>query len=58
VAGQLEDRLWEGAGFLVPMGGTMLALATVVALRSRLTARPSGRTVARGIGHREPAAVD
>ncbi|MCZ9339508.1 MFS transporter, partial [Streptomyces sp. TRM76130] len=21
VAGQLEDRLWEGAGFLVPMGG-------------------------------------
>ncbi|MFK0116434.1 MFS transporter [Streptomyces sp. NPDC090994] len=58
VAGQLEDRVREGAGFLVPMGGTVLALLTLVALRSRLTARPSGRTVTRGVGHREPAAVD
>ncbi|MFD0315558.1 MFS transporter [Streptomyces flavalbus] len=58
VAGQLEDRLWDGAGFLVPMGGTMLALATVLALRSRLAARPGGRTVARGVGHRSPVAVD
>ncbi|MEG3627249.1 MFS transporter [Streptomyces poriticola] len=58
VAGQLEDRLWDGAGFLVPMGGTVLALVTLVALRSRLTARPVGRTVARGIGHRTPATVD
>jgi MFS family permease len=39
VAGQLEDRLWDGAGFLVPMGGTLLALATLVALRSRLSPR-------------------
>ncbi len=38
VAGQLEDRLWDGAGFLVPMGGTVLALLTLVALRSRLAA--------------------
>ncbi|QOV37775.1 MFS transporter [Streptomyces ferrugineus] len=58
VAGQLEDRLWGGAGFLVPMAGTLLALATLVALRSRLATRPRGRTVARGVGHRMPVAVD
>ncbi|MEU9363254.1 MFS transporter [Streptomyces avermitilis] len=58
VAGQLEDRLWDGAGFLVPMAGTGLALATLVCLRSRLAHRPSGRTVARGVGHRVPVTVD
>ncbi|WP_435612854.1 MFS transporter [Streptomyces sp. bgisy159] len=58
VAGQLEDRFWGGAGFLVPMGGTVLALATLLALRSRLVARPRGRTVARGVGHRAPVTVD
>ncbi|HEY8983577.1 MAG TPA: MFS transporter [Streptomyces sp.] len=58
VAGQLEDRLWDGSGFLVPMGGTLLALTTVLALRSRLVAPARGRTVARGVGHRVPVAVD
>jgi hypothetical protein len=58
VAGQLEDRFWDGAGFLVPMGGTLLALAVLVALRSRLATPPRGRTVARGVGHRAPATVD
>ncbi|MGX1369407.1 MFS family permease [Streptomyces canus] len=58
IAGQLEDRFWGGAGFLVPMGGTLLALATLVALRSRLATRPGGRTVARGMGHRVPVTVD
>ncbi|WP_432058410.1 MFS transporter [Streptomyces sp. bgisy022] len=58
VAGQLEDRLWDGAGFLVPMGGTLLALITLLALRSRLVPAPRGRTVARGVGHRAPVAVD
>ncbi len=58
VAGQLEDRLWGGAGFLVPMAGTVLALITLLALRSRLAPPPSGRTVARGVGHRSPVAVD
>ncbi|WP_217163722.1 MFS transporter [Streptomyces sp. AC512_CC834] len=58
VAGQLEDRFRDGAGFLVPMGGTVLALAVLVALRSRLATRPHGRTVARGVGHREPVTVD
>ncbi|MFJ9629027.1 MFS transporter [Streptomyces sp. NPDC101175] len=58
VAGQLEDRLWGGAGFLVPMAGTVLALGTLIALRSRLATRPHHRTVARGVGHRVPVAVD
>ncbi|KUO10777.1 MFS transporter [Streptomyces sp. DSM 15324] len=58
VAGQLEDRLWSGAGFLVPLGGTLLALTTLLALRSRLVAHPRGRTVARGVGHRVPLTVD
>ncbi|PBC63125.1 MFS transporter [Streptomyces sp. Tue6028] len=58
VAGQMEDRLWDGAGFLVPMAGTVLALATLVTLRSHLTPRGAGRTVARGVGHRVPVTVD
>ncbi|MET9733173.1 MFS transporter [Streptomyces sp. NPDC006458] len=58
LAGQLEDRFWTGAGFLVPMGGTLLALATVLALRAHLVARPRGITVARGVGHRVPVTVD
>ncbi|KOV62603.1 ABC transporter [Streptomyces sp. NRRL WC-3618] len=62
VAGRLEDSLWDGAGFLVPMGGTLLALATLLALRSRLapgaTSRPASRTVTRGVGHRVPVTVD
>ncbi|ANB06910.1 ABC transporter [Streptomyces ambofaciens] len=58
VSGQLEDRLWDGAGFLVPMAGTVLALATLLTLRSRLATRPRERTVTRGVGHREPAVVD
>ncbi|WP_432052125.1 MFS transporter [Streptomyces xiamenensis] len=40
-AGQLEDRLGDGAGFLVPMAGTLFALLTLTALRDRLTVRGS-----------------
>ncbi|MEU2559253.1 MFS transporter [Streptomyces longispororuber] len=58
VAGQLEDRFWDGSGFLVPLGGTALALAVLLLLRSRLVPQSQGRTVARGVGHREPVAVD
>ncbi|MBO1336480.1 MFS transporter [Streptomyces sp. VRA16 Mangrove soil] len=58
VAGQLEDRFWDGAGFLVPMGGTVLALVVMFLLRSRLVPPSAGRTVARGVGHRVPVAVD
>ncbi|MYY11817.1 MFS transporter [Streptomyces sp. SID4919] len=58
VAGQLEDRAWDGAGFLVPLGGTALALLTLVILRSRLAPPPASRTVARGVGHRPPVSVD
>ncbi|MYR59808.1 MFS transporter [Streptomyces sp. SID625] len=58
VAGQLEDHLWGGAGFLVPMAGTVLALLTLLTLRSRLATRSDSRKVARGVGHRAPVAVD
>ncbi|MEU6575463.1 MFS transporter [Streptomyces sp. NPDC046805] len=58
VAGQLEDRLWNGAGFLVPMAGTVLALATLLALRSMLITRVPTRTVTRGVGHRVVVPVD
>ncbi|MDX3455808.1 MFS transporter [Streptomyces sp. ME02-8801-2C] len=62
VAGRLEDSLWDGAGFLVPMGGTLLALATLLTLRSRLapgaTTHPASRTVTRGVHHRVPVTVD
>ncbi|MFI7403407.1 MFS transporter [Streptomyces sp. NPDC049541] len=58
VAGQLEDRFWGGAGFLVPMAGTVLALTTLLTLRSRLVTRPRSLTVARGVGHRVPLTVD
>ncbi|MGW7002028.1 MFS transporter [Streptomyces sp. NPDC054933] len=36
VAGQLADHFGASAGFLVPLGGTALALATLLALRGRL----------------------
>ncbi|MFF3845683.1 MFS transporter [Streptomyces sp. NPDC002328] len=58
VAGQLEDRFHTGAGFLVPLGGTLLALAVLLALRSRLVGSPRNLTVARGVGHRAPVTVD
>jgi predicted MFS family arabinose efflux permease len=58
VAGQLADGFGASAGFVVPLAGTALALATVVALRGRLARRPAGRVVARGIGHQVPVAVD
>ncbi|GGQ04099.1 MFS transporter [Streptomyces roseolilacinus] len=59
VAGRLADAYGSAAGFLVPLGGTALALATLLALRSRLAPRaPESRAAARGIGHRVPVAVD
>ncbi|MEU5715402.1 MFS transporter [Streptomyces sp. NPDC020403] len=58
VAGQLADAHGASTGFLVPLAGTALALATLLALRSRLAPQSQGRTVARGIGHREPVTVD
>nr|WSY54223.1 MFS transporter [Streptomyces sp. NBC_00886] len=57
VAGQLEDRLWGGAGFLVPMAGTVLALGTLVALRTHLMPPRVTRVVTRGAAHREPVAI-
>ncbi|WP_351233646.1 MFS transporter [Streptomyces sp. NPDC002133] len=58
VAGQLADAHGSSAGFVVPLVGTALALATLAALRSRLAPRGHSRTVARGIGHRVPVTVD
>ncbi|GAA3372478.1 MFS transporter [Streptomyces sannanensis] len=58
VAGRLADAHGSSAGFLVPLAGTALALATLVALRSRLTPPSAGLTVARGVGHRVPVPVD
>ncbi|ORT58577.1 MFS transporter [Streptomyces sp. CB03238] len=58
VAGRLADGYGASAGFLVPLAGTALALATLVALRSRLAPRTATRTVARGVGHRVPVTVD
>lgn len=58
VAGRLADGYGASAGFLVPLGGTALALVTLVALRSRLAPRTAARTVARGVGHRVPVTVD
>ncbi|MFP3991883.1 MFS transporter [Streptomyces sp. E11-3] len=57
-SGQLVDTHGASAGFLVPLAGTALALVTLVALRSRLTPPSQGLTVARGVGHRVPVAVD
>ncbi|MFJ2217417.1 MFS transporter [Streptomyces sp. NPDC101062] len=57
-AGQLADAHGASAGFLVPLVGTALALATLVALRSRLAPRASGRVSARGMSHRTPVTVD
>ncbi|MEU3458603.1 MFS transporter [Streptomyces sp. NPDC006733] len=60
-AGQLADRVGASAAFVVPLAGTALALATLVALRKRLKPHSEGRIVqgsTRGMGHRVPVAVD
>ncbi|MGW6742577.1 MFS transporter [Streptomyces sp. NPDC055025] len=58
VAGQLADARGASAGFVVPLVGTVLALTTLVALRSRLTPKASGPVAAGGMSHRVPVAVD
>jgi MFS family permease len=58
VAGRLADGYGASAGFVVPLVGTGLALATLLALRSRLAPTAGGRVAARGIGHRVPVTVD
>lgn len=57
-AGQLADAYGASAGFVVPLVGTALALATLVALRSRLVPKTSGHVAARGMSHRVPVTVD
>lgn len=58
VAGRLADAHGASTGFVVPLVGTVLALITLVGLRSRLVPTAPGRTVARGVGHRKPVTVD
>ncbi|TXS30113.1 MFS transporter [Streptomyces sp. ms191] len=58
VAGRLADAQGASTGFLVPLVGTALALATLVGLRAHLRPRVAGRVTARGIGHRVPVTVD
>ncbi|MEO3976165.1 MFS transporter [Streptomyces sp. CAU 1734] len=61
VAGQLADARGASAGFVVPLAGTVLALATLLALRNRLAPAVPGRITARGtsgMGHRSRVTVD
>jgi MFS family permease len=48
VAGQLADAHGASTGFVVPLMGTALALATLLALRSRLAPGRAGITAGRG----------
>ncbi|MEV5507929.1 MFS transporter [Streptomyces orinoci] len=59
VAGRLVDKFSAHTGFLVPLGGTALALLVLLTLRKRLTPVGGGTVVAqRGVGHRDPVSVD
>ncbi|GAA2715304.1 MULTISPECIES: MFS transporter [Streptomyces] len=58
VGGRLIDAHDASTGFLVPLGGTAVALVVLLALRKALTPRGGSLVAARGVGHREPVAVD
>ncbi|MEU0831636.1 MFS transporter [Streptomyces sp. NPDC005969] len=57
VAGRLADAHGASTGFVVPLVGTVLALATLVALRSRLAPARATIMAARGSVHRDPVAA-
>ncbi|WP_406420325.1 MFS transporter [Streptomyces sp. NBC_00873] len=56
-AGRLADAHGASTGFVVPLVGTVLALATLVTLRSRLTPARATIMAARGSVHRDPVAA-
>ncbi|MBB4894699.1 MFS family permease [Streptomyces olivoverticillatus] len=58
VGGRLIDAHTASTGFLVPLGGTALALAVLLVLRKALTPKGESLVAARGVGHREPVSVD
>ncbi|MFD5033689.1 MFS transporter [Streptomyces sp. NPDC058405] len=58
LAGQLADAHGASAGFVVPLLGTALALATLVMLRSRLAPTVPGLVAMRVMSHRAPVTVD
>ncbi|MFF3057977.1 MFS transporter [Streptomyces sp. NPDC057909] len=57
VAGRLADAHGASTGFVVPLVGTVLALVTLVTLRSRLTPARATIMAARGTVHRDPVAA-
>ncbi|MGY4905734.1 MFS transporter [Streptomyces sp. 900116325] len=57
VAGRLADAHGASTGFVVPLVGTVLALVTLVTLRSRLTPARATIMAARGSVHRDPVAA-
>lgn len=57
VAGRLADAHGASTGFVVPLVGTVLALVTLVTLRSRLTPARATILAARGSVHRDPVAA-
>ncbi|MEU4210195.1 MFS transporter [Streptomyces sp. NPDC026206] len=58
VGGRLIDTHSASTGFLVPLGGTALALVVLLAMRRALTPKGESVVAARGVGHREPVSVD
>ncbi|MFF4222798.1 MFS transporter [Streptomyces sp. L500] len=58
VGGRLIDAHGASTGFLVPLGGTALALVVLLGLRKALTPKGESVVAARGVGHREPVSVD
>ncbi len=50
LAGRLTDAHGSSYGFLVPMAGTALALATLVALRAKLAPKAPSRTASPAAG--------
>ncbi|MCX5147285.1 MFS transporter [Streptomyces sp. NBC_00320] len=55
LAGRLTDAHGSSYGFLVPMAGTVLALATLLALRSKLAPKAPSRIISSSAG--SPAAA-
>ncbi|GHG81513.1 MFS transporter [Streptomyces griseocarneus] len=58
VGGRLIDAHDASTGFLVPLGGTAIALVVLLLARKALTPRSESVVAARGVGHREPVSVD
>ncbi|MFE6845900.1 MFS transporter [Streptomyces sp. NPDC057686] len=58
LAGRLTDAHGSSYGFLVPMAGTVLALATLLALRSKLAPKAPSRIISSSPGSAAPVAAE